>query len=135
MAYEITLIIDGKDKKFVRNEEPVLKDITNALKIQRNQMLMYSKDGVPDEKEYDKDEQLLAQFAVDFWHGQFTKQEVIDGATRQAMDIINEGIGAALGVGEDEETESPKPLPSTTSTKRSTKSTASTTCAAKKATN
>lgn len=135
MAYEITLIIDGKDKKFIRNEEPTLHDITNALKLQRQQTVMYSKD-LPTDEDFDQNEQYLARFAVDFWNQEFTMAEVIDGATRDALESINIGVADALNQGKKPgEKPSPKKSRPRTSTKQSGKSTPSTTPEDKKATN
>jgi hypothetical protein len=119
MAYEIELEINHTKKKYIRNEEPMLHDMNNALKVQRNQMTMWSDGNETNTKVIDENEALLAQFAVDFWHAQFTKAEVINGANIDAVNAINTAIEDALGTGEStEDTEKePKKSPSPTTTK------------------
>lgn len=104
MAFEISLMIAGQPNKFVRNGEPGLRDTTNALKVQQQQLRMYSKDDGPTNADFDANEANLANFAVEFWQGQFTKQEVTDGSVKslKSLDSINEAIEASLDDGEDD---------------------------------
>ncbi|MFD1431370.1 phage tail assembly chaperone G [Lacticaseibacillus yichunensis] len=136
MAYEIELEIDGKLNKFVRNDEPHLRDINNATKLQRNWLQQMSRDDGATNQDIDEEEQLLAKFAVDFFHGQFTKDEVIDGATKDAVNNIYVTVSGILAAGQEEPSgdAEPKKSPRRTSTKPSASLTDSTTLAAKKAT-
>lgn len=137
MAFEISLMIDGKANKYVRNGEPGLRDVTNALKVQQQQLRMYAKDTGPTNADFDANESNLANFAVTFWQGQFTKDQAIDGsvASLKSLDSINKAIGAALDSGEDSDDKPAKKSPTRTSKKPSTTSTTSTKPASAKATN
>lgn len=97
MAHEITLDINGKPAKFVRNDEPHLADITNAMKTEQHRARMNAKPEGPSADDFEVNEKLLARFAVDFWHDQFTLDDVINGATLDAVDSINEGISDTMG--------------------------------------
>ena len=66
MAYEIELNIDGEKKKFIRNEPPMLREMTKALIVQQQQLKMYSKDDGPTEDDFNKNEKNLANFAAGF---------------------------------------------------------------------
>ncbi len=137
MAFQLTLNIKDDEKVFVRNGEPTLRDISNATKLQRVWFQMANRDGGATEEDIDNNERLLAQFSVDFFHSQFTKQEVIDGATYDAVREINQLVLDILATeqkNEDEVAESPKRR-KRTSPGRSAKSTSSTTPGVKKATN
>lgn len=105
MAYKITLMIDNKENEFIRNGEPTLKDLTNALKVQQQQLRMYTKEAGPSDQDFDLNEGYLAKFAVDFWRGGFTKDQAIDGATHEAMVAINDAIGDSLEIGKDDPAE------------------------------
>ncbi|WP_235812235.1 phage tail assembly chaperone G [Schleiferilactobacillus perolens] len=96
MVHEITLDINNKPAKFVRNDEPHLADITNGLKLQQQRLQMWGKPEGPSENDFDVNEKLLAQFAVDFWHGQFTLDDIINGATSAAVDAINAAIADTM---------------------------------------
>lgn len=105
MSFQIRLNINDKENLFVRNGDPNLRDMTNALKVQSQQVKMYSKTDGPDESDFDKNESNLANFAVGFWQNQFSKNDVIEGATYRLKTIesINDAIEATLGAGEDPE--------------------------------
>lgn len=94
--YKIKLLIGGSERTFTRDGEPVLRDITHALKVQSYQFEMYSK-GTPTDEQFDENEKRLAEFAVDFWGGQFTVDQVINGATLATLDVINKAISDSLG--------------------------------------
>lgn len=128
MAFEINLMINGQANKYVRNGEPGLRDTTNALKVQQQQLRMYSKDSGPTNADFDANEANLANFAIEFWKGQFTKQEVIDGTVKslKSLDSINAAIEASLDDGEEADEKPAKKSPTRTSKKRSTTSTTST---------
>lgn len=129
MAFEISLMIDGKENKYVRNGEPGLRDMTNAMKVQQQQLRMYAKEDGPTNADFDANEANLANFAVAFWQGQFTRDQVIDGsvASLKSLDSINQAIDSALSGDEDETDEKPaKKSPTRTSKKPSTTSTTST---------
>lgn len=130
MAYQIKLNINGSVNTYVRNGEPGLRDTTNALKVQAQQLRMLGrKDGATNE-DYDENEKNLAKFAVDFWKHQFTEADVIDGAVMslRSLDSINDAIDDALGKDDSDEgqgagkksrsrTSKKHSIPSTTSTK------------------
>lgn len=129
MAYQIKLNVNGNVNTYVRNGEPGLRDTTNALKVQAQQLRMLGrKDGATNE-DYDENEKNLAKFAVDFWKHQFTEADVIDGAVMslRSLDSINDAIDDALGKDDsDKDQGSGKKSRSRTSKKRSTPSTTST---------
>lgn len=110
MAFEISLMIEGKPNKFVRNGEPGLRDTTNALKVQQQQLRMYGKDSGPTNADFDANEANLANFAVEFWQGQFNRKQVTDGAVRslKSLDSINEAVEASLDDGEADDTPAKK---------------------------
>lgn len=132
MAFQITLLINDKEKTFIRNGDPNLRDITNGLKVEHQQITMHSKPTGPDNADFDANESNLADFAVSFWKNQFSKAEVIDGATLKlgSLDSINTAITATLAPETDEDKNkkksrgkaSPKQLTSLTpSTKNNSK--------------
>lgn len=126
MAYILKLNgKDGNEKTYVRNGEPNLRDITNALKVQYQQLKMDAHD-TPTNEETDANEANLARFAVDFWQRQFTIEEVVWGATRDSLGVINDAIIESLGLEEETGAKSQKKSQRTTSRKTSTKSTTST---------
>ncbi|MGV3336690.1 phage tail assembly chaperone G [Latilactobacillus curvatus] len=100
--YEIELIIDHEKKKFNRNEPPMLRDMTQALILQKHQVEMYSREGGPTEEDYKRNEKDLAEFAASFW-GQFKTEQVINGTPVSSLDAINQAIGDALGVKKDDD--------------------------------
>lgn len=104
--YKIKLLIGGNERVFVREAQPVLRDMTHALKVQSYQFEMYS-NGTPTDKQFDENEKRLAEFAVDFWGGKFTINEVINGATLATLDVINKALSDSLGT-ETEEKETKK---------------------------
>lgn len=129
MSYQIKLMINGKEQLYVRNEEPGLSDITNAMKVQQQQLRMQAREDGPTNKDFDDNEDNLANFAVKFWNAQFNKKAVEDGATASlgSLDSINAAIEDALGNNEDSEDAEPEKKSQTrTSNKRSTTSTTST---------
>lgn len=128
MAYIIKLNINGKVNTYVRNGEPGLRDTTNALKVQAQQLRMLGrKDGATNE-DYDDNEKNLAKFAVDFWKHQFTETDVIDGAVMslKSLDSINDAIDDALGKDDSSNQGVAKKSRSRTSKKPSTPSMTST---------
>lgn len=128
MAFEISLMIAGQPNKFVRNGEPGLRDTTNALKVQQQQLRMYSKDGGPSNADFDANEANLANFAVEFWQGQFNHKQVTEGSVRslKSLDSINEAVEASLDTGEEADDKPAKKSPTRTSKKHSTTSMTST---------
>ena len=70
MAYQIKLNIKGETCVFTRNGEPTLRDTTNALKVQQQQLRMLNRKDSPSNDDYDENEKNLAKFAVDFWKKQ-----------------------------------------------------------------
>lgn len=103
MAYEIKLLIDGEKKTYVRNEPPMLIDMTNAMKYQAHQIKMYNKkDGLTD-KDLDQQQKDFAMIASSFWHKQFSEKAFITGADQEAMDVLYKVIGDSLGTSDDEE--------------------------------
>lgn len=55
----------------------------------------------PKAEDQTKNMNLIADFASQFWGGQFSAADVIKGATQEAVDVINQVINEALGA-EDE---------------------------------
>lgn len=115
--YEICLIINDKERKFVRNFPPTLANITDAMKIQRIEIQM-----INEEKSFFTDEQLddrekrIADFAVKFWNNQFTADDVLNGADVKAVSIIQKAIEQALGVENTEAQGDTKPKKSQSKT-------------------
>lgn len=105
--YELELTIDGNKKKFVRNEEPVLHDMIQALKVQYVQTRMLQRQGGETSQDADDNEKAIADFAVSFWHGQFKTGDVKQGCNLENLDVINIAIRDSLGA-EDEDSEEEK---------------------------
>ena len=101
--YEIELLVGGERKKYVRNEPPMLVDMTNAMKYQMHQIQMYSKDGVPDDKELDQQQKDQAKFASVFWHKQFSEKAFIEGADLAAIGVLSQALNDALGSSKEDE--------------------------------
>ncbi|WP_040536830.1 phage tail assembly chaperone G [Schleiferilactobacillus shenzhenensis] len=138
MAYKIKINKNGKVNEYIRNEDPDLRDMTNALKVEQQQIRMYGRPEGPTNEDFDINEANLAAFAVRFWHNQFSAQEVIDGATAKldTLTSINVAVGDALNDPDSTKPEDvrPKKSPSPTSTKASVPSTTITKRAYKRAT-
>lgn len=128
MAFQIKLNINDHEKVFVRNGEPNLRDVTNALKVQQQQIRMFARKDGPTNDDHDENENNLANFAVDFWKNQFSKEEVIDGATRslKSLQSINVAIQETLKDDDSEENGDPKKSPKKISKKPSKTSASST---------
>lgn len=107
MAYSITLTIDGKEKVYTRNGEPVLRDMTQALKVQQGQLRMQLRENGPTDQDFEENERHLAEFAVSFWNRQFSAQEVIDGADNSSLDAINKAIEDSLDDGSAKKDDEP----------------------------
>lgn len=103
--YEIELLIDGEKKKFIRNEAPMLGDLTRALKIQQHQVAWYTSETGPTDEQIDTNTKELAEFAVNFWNKQFKYQQVINGLPADKVDEINEIVLETLGQNEDSDDE------------------------------
>lgn len=135
MALEIKLKIGKEEKTFVRNGDPNLRDLTNALKVQYQQIRMYSKDDGPSNQDIEENLVNTSAFAIDFWNKQFSTDEFILGATEnlQSMRAVEKALDATLnpeGVKGD-----PKKSRKATPKKPSTISTTSIKENSKKATN
>lgn len=119
MAYQIKLNIKGETCVFTRNGEPTLRDTTNALKVQQQQLRMINRKDGPSNDDYDENEKNLAKFAVDFWKNQFTTDDVIDGSSisLKSLDSINDAIGDSLSDGEEDKKDTAKKSPKRTSKK------------------
>ena len=119
MAYQIKLNIKGETCVFTRNGEPTLRDTTNALKVQQQQLRMLNRKDGPSNDDYDENEKNLAKFAVDFWKNQFTTDDVIDGSSisLRSLDSINDAIGDSLCDGEEDKKDTAKKSPKRTSKK------------------
>lgn len=102
MAYKLELIIDHEKQEFNRNEPPMLKDMTQALILQKHQLEMYANEGGPTEDHYHRNEKDLAEFAVRFWNAQFKMEQVINGCTLASLNIINQAIGDSLGTDDED---------------------------------
>ncbi|AGZ17348.1 tail assembly chaperone [Lactobacillus phage PL-1] len=112
MAYQIKLNIKGETCVFTRNGEPTLRDTTNALKVQQQQLRMLNRKDGPSNDDYDENEKNLAKFAVDFWKNQFTADDVIDGSSisLKSLDSINDAIGDSLSDGEEDKKDTAKKI-------------------------
>lgn len=64
----------------------------------------------PKAEDQTKNMKLIADFASQFWGNQFSADEVITGATQEAINVINTVIDQALG-GEDKPTGEGEPNP------------------------
>ncbi|GBG94980.1 hypothetical protein LFYK43_14390 [Ligilactobacillus salitolerans] len=105
MAYELTLTINDEKKKFIRNEEPMLHDTMQALKVQYQQARQLQRADGATSQDADENEKNIANFAVSFWHGQFKAGDVKQGCNLDNLDVINQAIGDSLGNTDDEDTE------------------------------
>lgn len=106
--YELELTIDGNKKKFVRNEEPVLHDMIQALKVQYVQTRMLNRQDGETSQDANDNEKAIADFAVSFWNGQFKVGDVKQGCNLKNLDVINTAIRDSLGAEEDSEEENTK---------------------------
>ncbi|ATO43412.1 phage tail assembly chaperone G [Loigolactobacillus coryniformis] len=108
MTYKLELVIDHEKQEFSRNNPPMLKDMTQALILQRHQLEMYSDEGGPSDEHYKRNEKDLAEFAVKFWNGQFKTEQVVNGCTLASLDEINNAIGDSLGKKDTDSEEKPE---------------------------
>ncbi|WP_048703714.1 phage tail assembly chaperone G [Companilactobacillus ginsenosidimutans] len=108
MVYKIKLRIDGKLEEFKRTEPPYLKEITRALILQQHQVAMYQDDDGPTDKQFLKNSEEVADFAVNFWNNQFSRQDVLNGADGKAMTEVSKAIDDALGTPNDDEVDEGK---------------------------
>ncbi|MGQ2374574.1 MULTISPECIES: phage tail assembly chaperone G [Companilactobacillus] len=102
MAYEVKLMINGKEETFKRTEEPYLIDQTRALILQQHQIKTFGADIISDKALMDNTND-LADFASKFFRGQFTAKDYINGANSKTIKTMNNVLSECLGSDDTDE--------------------------------
>ena len=68
MPYKLKVKTDGKETIYERKEAPMLENLLDALKVQRQEIVMYSDPKkLPTDKDNERLLSLRAEFAANFW--------------------------------------------------------------------
>lgn len=97
MPFKIKLLINNKENEYVRNEPPMIENLIDALKIQRLEIDMETNDNGGTAKEIEDRFSLYADFAVKFWHNQFSKDDFLTGLTTGSFDDVRNPVWVTLG--------------------------------------
>lgn len=100
MPLELKVKTKGKDATYTRDEAPMLENLLDALKIQRQEVEMFSN---PKEQPTDTQNkrriELLAEFAAKFWGKGLTKKDVLTGVTSiEGLNQIETAVAQTLGM-------------------------------------
>ncbi|MBB1123562.1 phage tail assembly chaperone G [Limosilactobacillus albertensis] len=109
MPYKLKVKTDGKETIYERKEAPMLENLLDALKVQRQEIVMYSDPKkFPTDKDNERLLSLRAEFAANFWKNGLTKKDVLSGVTAiegltSIVNAINETLGSPLSEDDLEE--------------------------------
>ncbi|WP_347975336.1 phage tail assembly chaperone G [Limosilactobacillus fermentum] len=101
MPYKIKLLINNKENEYVRNEPPMVENLIDALKIQRIEIEMDTTENGQTDKQIEERFNGYADFAVKFWHNQFSKKDFLSGLPTDAFDSIKNPVWETLGYDPD----------------------------------
>ncbi|WP_431814580.1 phage tail assembly chaperone G [Limosilactobacillus portuensis] len=110
MPLELKVKTKGKEATYTRTEEPMLENLLDALKVQRQEIVMYSDSkAVPTDKDNEKLINLRAEFAARFWGKGLTKKDVLSGVSSvEGLKTIEDAIALTLGMSIDDDDEDSK---------------------------
>lgn len=97
MPFKIKLLINNKENEYVRNEPPMIENLIDAMKIQRLEIDMETNDNGGTAKEIEDRFNLYADFAVKFWHNQFSKDDFLTGLATGSFDDVRNPVWVTLG--------------------------------------
>lgn len=100
MPLKLKVKLKGKETTYTRTETPMLENLMDALKVQRQETEMYSNpEQGPTDAQNDRRIKLLADFAARFWGNGLTPDDVLKGcASIDGLNQIEEGVAATLGL-------------------------------------
>lgn len=101
MPYKIKLLINNKENEYIRNEPPMVENLIDALKIQRIEIEMDTTENGQTDKQIEERFNGYADFAVKFWHNQFSKNDFLSGLPTSAFDLIKNPVWDTLGYDPD----------------------------------
>lgn len=99
MPLELKVKTKGKEAVYTREATPMLENLLDALKVQRQEVIMYSD---PKKVASDKDNERLmnlrADFAARFWGKGLTKKDILTGVSSiEGLEQIENAIALTLG--------------------------------------
>lgn len=97
MPFKIKLLISNKENEYIRNEPPMVENLIDALKIQRIEIEMDTSENGQTDKQIEERFNAYADFAVKFWHNQFSKGDFMAGLTTTAFDQVRNPVWVTLG--------------------------------------
>ena len=100
MPLELKVKVKNKDTTYTRTEAPMLENLMDALKVQRQEVEMYSDSKTfPSDTQTNRRIELLAEFAARFWGNGLTKKDVLAGVTSiDGLNTIEEAVAQTLGM-------------------------------------
>ena len=100
MPLELKAKVKNKDTTYTRTEAPMLENLMDALKVQRQEVEMYSDSKTcPSDTQNKRRIELLAEFAARFWGNGLTKKDVLAGVTSiDGLNTIEEAVAQTLGM-------------------------------------
>ncbi len=100
MPLELKVKVKNKEATYKRTEDPMLENLMDALKIQRQEIEMYKDTKViPSDTQNKRRIELLAEFAARFWGNGLTKKDVLAGVTSiDGLNTIEEAVAMTLGM-------------------------------------
>lgn len=107
MPLELKVKVKNKDTTYTRTEAPMLENLMDALKVQRQEIEMYKDPKViPSDTQNKRRIELLAEFAARFWGNGLTKKDVLAGVTSiNGLNTIEEAVSQTLGMSISDEDE------------------------------
>lgn len=99
MPLELKVKTKGKEATYKRDTAPMLENLLDALKIQKQEVEMYSGDGFPSDKQNERRLNLIAEFAARFWGNGLTKKDILTGVSSvEGLNSIEEAVALTLGM-------------------------------------
>ncbi|WP_251547848.1 phage tail assembly chaperone G [Limosilactobacillus caecicola] len=100
MPLQLKVSLKGKEATYTRTESPMLENLMDALKVQRQETEMYGNPKLgPTDAQNDRRIKLLADFAARFWGNGLTPDDILKGcASIDGLNQIEEGVAATLGL-------------------------------------
>ena len=107
MPLELKVKTKGKDATYTREETPMMENLLDALKIQRQEVEMFSNPKEqPSDAQNKRRIELLAEFAAKFWGHGLTKSDILTGVSSiEGFNQIETAVSQTLGmnISDDEE--------------------------------
>lgn len=105
MPLELKVKTKGKETTYKRTETPMLENLLDALKVQRQEIEMFSDPNKqPTDEQNKRRLELLADFAARFWGKGLTKKDVLTGVSAiDGLNAIENAVAETLGMNLNDE--------------------------------